>query len=404
MRPQGTDFSDSARHRDSVLCLGSIAALQYYFARTGLLDGKGAQMAKDIKIKRRKSGDEDSDQDANGGHWIMEPPAISTYRHKDPVTEPLPDMPLLRRQLRDALDAAQKALEETIQETKEATLPSPSGEGDPPEPGTQPWFEAQGIHLLDIVTLSIRQARIYYVTHTHPENLYALRPEKQIRSDLYHVLDILKRMASRDFRGGIRSDEREGIISWIQGIHELLSQEEKQEAEEFERRRRQPWRDGEWLGREREREWLFLNSFDLGPEPLPAWESGSEQPSAFLLALSKGLRLISLHNEMVRRSKTPFGKITTFFTDLAKPYRCAENLRFWAKAAELRWEIKLQFDALEVVHGESEEAWLQFDKAVMTWCKGVREELCKEWAGVESISTTAPHSSSMSPDLNVDAV
>ena len=28
------------------MCLGSIAHLQYYFARTGLLDGKGGQMAK----------------------------------------------------------------------------------------------------------------------------------------------------------------------------------------------------------------------------------------------------------------------------------------------------------------------------------------------------------------------
>jgi hypothetical protein len=44
MRPQGTEFASSAKSRESVMSLGSITHLQYYFARTGLLDGKGGQM------------------------------------------------------------------------------------------------------------------------------------------------------------------------------------------------------------------------------------------------------------------------------------------------------------------------------------------------------------------------
>src|ERR1700761_3526760 len=52
MRPQATIFSESAKNRESVMSLGSIAHLQYYFARTGLLDGKGAQLArKNLQIK-----------------------------------------------------------------------------------------------------------------------------------------------------------------------------------------------------------------------------------------------------------------------------------------------------------------------------------------------------------------
>ena len=51
VRPQGVSFAPSAGNRDSVLSLGSIAHLQYYFARTGLLDGKGAQLAKDDRGK-----------------------------------------------------------------------------------------------------------------------------------------------------------------------------------------------------------------------------------------------------------------------------------------------------------------------------------------------------------------
>jgi hypothetical protein len=41
MKPQPTEFSSSAKARESVMCLGSIAHLQYFFAKTGLLDGKG---------------------------------------------------------------------------------------------------------------------------------------------------------------------------------------------------------------------------------------------------------------------------------------------------------------------------------------------------------------------------
>lgn len=41
VRPQGTEFSKSARSRNSVMALGSIAHVQYFFARTGLLEGKG---------------------------------------------------------------------------------------------------------------------------------------------------------------------------------------------------------------------------------------------------------------------------------------------------------------------------------------------------------------------------
>lgn len=127
-----------------------------------------------------------------------------------------------------------------------------------------------------------------------------------------------------------------------------------------------------------------MSSFDTNSDPLPAWtESTPEGPSPFLQALQSGLRLVQLHNEMVRRSERPFGEIKTFFTDVAKPYRCAENLRFWSKAAELRWETHLSFNVLHVVHGKDEDAWKQFDETIFKWCRGVREEISKEWAEAE---------------------
>lgn len=362
-------------------------------------------MAKDGKIKPDPAAvageDSAGDQESEGAWESMAAPAVSTYRHKEPTTEPLPELPVLRRQLRDALDEARKVLENCTQEDNEEASQQHEAKvtNDPSKP--QSWHEVQGLNILDVVTLSIRQARTYYVTHARPQNLYALRPEKEIRADLYQVFDILKRMASRDFRGGIRQDERSGILSWIQSIHDLLTQEEDQETEELARRNQWPWLDGDWQGREREREWAFLNSFDSELPPLPAWEPPSSEPSEFLLSLSKGLRLINLHNEMVRRSRRRFGEITTFYTDLAKPYRCAENLRYWAKAAELRWEIKLNFDALDVVHGKDDQAWLLFDEALMAWSRNVREELSKEWAEIESGPDARPHAMCGAPDDKV---
>ena len=100
-------------------------------------------------------------------------------------------------------------------------------------------------------------------------------------------------------------------------------------------------------------------------------------PSDFLVALQDGQRLIRLHNALVARSKRKFGEIKSWHTDVAKPYRRAENLRYWAKAAELRFDIRLGLPVQEVVHGE---AWQAFDEAVLKWSRKVREELLEEWA------------------------
>ncbi|THW40231.1 hypothetical protein D6D21_06925 [Aureobasidium pullulans] len=404
MRPQGTAFSDSARNRDSVMSLGSIAHMQYYFARTGLLDGKGGQYAKPKKGVRQldtnvaiyttsEDGLVESPKD-DSEEWsepIMLPPTVSTYAYKEPNVQPPPELPMLRRQLREALDDAQKVLEESAEgvsyddATREAIVESVRAPTNPDEPPiAQGWHEIMGLHLLDIITLAIRAAKTYYTSHPHPQQLYAIQSERKIRGDLYEVLDVLKRAAAREFRGGVKDEERAGIESWIDSINDLMSQEQSREQEEQASRDSCAWRQGDWTGREREREWLFMSSFDTNPDPLPVWtESTPEGPSPFLQALQSGLRLVQLHNEMVRRSERPFGEIKTFFTDVAKPYRCAENLRFWSKAAELRWETHLSFNVLHVIHGKDEDAWKQFDETIFKWCRGVREEISKEWAEAE---------------------
>lgn len=450
MRPQGTNFADSARNRDSVMSLGSIAHMQYYFARTGLLDGKGAQLAKgDMKKKKDSAGESGKENmepsialsddfglsslslgdgtsscaisDSGYDRSVVEspteiydgmepwsspappmlPPTVSTYKLKPSYTEPLPDLPVLRRELKEALQDALKVLEEAQKQTPPAspahtpTRPSTSG-GEDANAG---YWEVQGLHLLDIMTLAIRAAKNYYTAHSDHAKLYAIKSEKDLRADLYQVLDVLKRMASRNFRGGMRVLELAAFLSWIESIDSLLKQELEIEQREAAERESWIWREGDWSGREREREWLFLKSFDPSPasEALPQWPEVStaqqddqgnaiDIPSDFLLALQDGQRLIRLHNALVARSKRKFGEIKTWHTDVAKPYRMAENLRYWAKAAELRFDVRLEVPVQDVVHGE---AWRKFDEAVLKWCCQVRSELLEEWEA-ESKATKPP--------------
>ena len=440
MRPQGTNFADSARNRDSVMSLGSIAHMQYYFARTGLLDGKGGQLAKnDGKNKKKDSLGEAGKENvepsialsddfgfsalsiADGSSscavsesgydrsvvespteiyeamepWSspappMLPPTVSTYKLKPSYTEPLPDLPVLRRELKEALQDACKVLEESQKQSP--PLPAtPSANG---EDANASYYELQGLHLLDIMTLAIRAAKNYYTAHSDHARLYAIKSEKDLRADLYQVLDVLKRMASRNFRGGLRVLELAAFLSWIESIDTLLKKELEIEQREAAERDSWTWREGYWSGKEREREWLFLKSFDPSSSPedaLPQWPELSpaatiadtnavDIPCDFLIALQDGQRLIRLHNALVARSKRKFGEIKSWHTDVAKPYRRAENLRYWAKAAELRFDVRLNLPAQDIVHGES---WREFDEGVLKWSRKVREELLEEWAAEE---------------------
>ncbi len=429
MRPQGVAFAPSAGNRDSVLSLGSIAHLQYYFARTGLLDGKGGQLAKekDQKIKPRivkeplsSSPDEypspsfsysneaaDSsmtDDDINHG-WeepMMLPPTVSTYSHRVQFIPPPPDSEMLRHDLRLALLDAKQALQEVEDHSSEAFETRKQHEGylDPKVESTlisaprsietQGWYEIQGLHILDVVTLAIRAAKIYYTTHEHPQRLYSIKSERQIREELLGVMDVLKRMAGRTFAGGMRAEELKVIQCWVKGIEKFIADEKVLENQEAKDRERWKWLEGAWVGREHEREWMFMSSF-LPEDTLPEWTAvDTSEPAStpFLAALRNGLTLVHLHNAVLKKSKRQFGEIKSFHTDTAKPYRCAENLRYWIKESEIRWETKLKVDVTGVVHGKN-EAWPGFDAAILQWCKAARGELMKEW-GEDSVRMPPP--------------
>lgn len=526
MRPTGTDFAASARSRESVLSLGSIAHLQYYFARTGLLDGKGGQLARKRKQQQdgqaldlsaldtasfknaRLGGSSDVDSSyasmgsspdlalsaqgggfsngnsALGGGTIVEspvdgqqnddyysddyeepdghmlPPTASTYHHRE---KPLPKPPCieeLKADLKSALDEAAGALAEARTNRQSPPPESPlrqrqrraEEETNSPQPKTGGWHEIQGMHILDVMTLAIRAAKVYYTAHENPERLDAIKTERQLRSELLGVMEVLKRMATRGFSGGLRDDEAAAMDGWTLSLRDMLAAEGAMEAAEAAERAGWTWLDDHgWEGRELEREHAFLETLLAGgsgitnsaltlataipvapppgqaqaispttaqtaaadqpppsptttttptsptspaapapasePRSLPPWTpldraSATPAPTPFLLALQNGVALVHLHNCAVRRSRRRFGAVPAWHTDTQKPYRAADNLRYWLKAAELRWEVRPRLDALAVVYGADAAAWAQFEDAVALWCRRVREEISAEVRGM----------------------
>ena len=445
VRPQGTNFAASAQSRESVLSLGSIAHLQYYFARTGLLDGKGGRLAKkkdpnetldlssldtnllsptmsdkdssyssmrsspevmalnigeDVIVESPIEGEDDYYSGEDDDPSQMLPPTVSTYNYRPkPIPRP-PTLEELKSDLTQALTAASKVLAEA-KESKVATPPSPrrhseSDTGSAPESPNQGWYELQGMHILDIITLAIRAAKRYYTAHDQPTRLSAIKTERQIRTELLSVMDVLKRMATRNFAHGMRTEERETMENWVEGVWNMLKREEEMEQREKEQRRSWTWLDDTlWPSPTSpsepciEREFAFLKSMDPDAASLPEYtplpsnsistaQPESFEPSQFLRSLQNGVRLVKMHNAVVQKSKRNFGAIPTFHTDTAKPYRCAENLRYWIKAAELRWEVVLKVDVMGVVNGASFQAWEGFEKAIWKWAVKVREELSME--------------------------
>ena len=323
---------------------------------------------------------------------LMLPPTVSTYSHRVQYIPPPPDSRTLRQNLKATLHDAKKALQDVqIQleencckqnQSNEETASDADADNKPPSvsPQKSNWHAIQGVHILDVITLAIRAAKLYYTSHEEPQRLYKIKSERSIRSELFGVLDVLKKMASRNFSGGVRDEELKTIRHWVEGIEAFLIDEQAVEEQEKKRRSSWGWLQGSWEGRERERERLFLGSF-LPDDSLPEWtpfDSAEHKPTAFLEALQSGLTLVQLHNVLLKQSRRQFGDIKVFHTDTAKPYRCAENLRYWIKAAELRWETKLKVNVSGVVNSK-EEAWPDFDLGILQWSRAVREELSKEW-------------------------
>ncbi|KIV95676.1 hypothetical protein PV10_03300 [Exophiala mesophila] len=389
VRPQGGSFADSARNRESVMSLGSIAHLQYYFARTGLLDGKGAQMAKKksngeyeiprVSLTANRDLVESPIEEEVQAMWeaaqedgsdVMLPPNVSTYRHRPSNVAPPPDQKTMKRELVEALENALQAVESCDQITNHDS-----------EEQTQGFHEIQGLHILDTTTLAIRAARLYYTLHPNPQRLNSIRSDQELRKDLHSVLDILKKCAARNFQGGMREEERLAVLVWVSDVGMMIDREAKlEEADKSERKDWHWMNDKKWTSRENERDINLLLFLLHGQCENPLRSLHDEYPT-FFRDLADGRDLIRMHNEAVKRSKRQFDYINTCHQDVAKPYRRADNLRYWLKGAELRWELKLKLDVMAVANASDAAIWPTFEQVVREWSRGVRAELTRDWSG-----------------------
>ena len=374
------------------MSLGSIAHLQYYFARTGLLEGKGGRTAKKkengyydiprLSLSETQDLVESPIEEEAQAMWeaaqedgadVMLPPTVSTYSHRSTYVAPPPEQKTMKKDLVEALENALQAIESC----------EGSSSGDA-ENQSQGFYQIQGLHVLDTTTQAIRAARLYYTLHPHPQKLNSIRSDQDLRKDLYSVLDVLKKCASRNFAGGFREDERLAVLVWVSDVGMIVDREAKmEEAEKTERRDWHWMADAKWVGRERERDVNFLNFLLDGTGQRPSVEASKERPD-FFRNLADGRHLVRMHNAAVKRSKKQFDFIKTFHEDVAKPYRRADNLRYWLKAAELHWELKLRLDVMAVANQvEDGMTWTTFEEVVRTWSRWVRAELTKDWNGDE---------------------
>ena len=330
---------------------------------------------------------------------ILLPPTVSTYSQRSRHVPPPPDLESLRKGLKEGLLRVTQAVEESRRGATdkvaddsglmldEETLNN-DGRKDEEDSvlvfPSQGWHELQGMHMLDVVTMAIRAAKIYYTTQERPHRVGNIKSERQSREELLAVLDVLQCMAARKFVGGIKQNELQSIEHWVHNVEGFLAKEEANKEQELQDRQNYQWLQGDSIDGNRHREWLFLSTF-IGDETLPQWlpEAAGEDhvvfPTPFLQVFSSGLALVRLHNSILTKTKRRFGEIKTFHTDTAKPYRRADNLRYWIKAAEIRWEIKLQVDVMGVVYDKGDSAWKAFDTAILQWCRAVRQNLTKEW-------------------------
>jgi hypothetical protein len=312
---------------------------------------------------------------------IMLPPTTSTYNPQTKPLPPAPDPDVMRNRLRESLAITKRAWER-------------AGGGEEVE-GLEGFQELQGTELCELGTAAIRAAKTYY--YTTDISLLASKDDRTLREEFLGVLDVLKRMAQRKFEGGVRAEEKEALVGWMTGVEKALDEEETAIVEL--RRKGRDWLEGDWARREyggccddaqteerccadgADRYHRFLTYFDTQEPPLPEHTpitEGTELPTPFLAALRTGMRLILIHNAVVRRSKRPFGQIYTYHTEFSKPYRLADNLRYWKKAAEIRFEIRLRFDVMAVVSG-TPQGWRDFERDIGIWCGKVLEEVRKDW-------------------------
>lgn len=120
-----------------------------------------------------------------------------------------------------------------------------------------------------------------------------------------------------------------------------------------------------------ERYHLFLVQFDPSEPILPP-----PSTNEFLETIRAGTKLCLIHNTLTHFSLRPFGLITRFHTDTSVRYRVTDNLRYFAKAAQIRWEIQLEWDVEEIWRATPKGNEM-LKEQLGKWCNALINEMIK---------------------------
>lgn len=234
--------------------------------------------------------------------------------------------------------------------------------------------EAGGLEIVENTTATIRLAQRYraHVRHEDWED------EKKLRRDVVDVLFILRRITERE-DNEVTEEDKSVIRIWCNDVKTRIDRDDEVRREMWERAT--AWMEGNWENNEwgiaipdltnLERYHLFLVQFDPSEPRLPPHST-----EEFLESLRSGTKLCLIHNTLTQFSLRPFGLITRFHTDTSVRYRVTDNLRYFAKAAQIRWEIQIEWDVEEIWRA-SPNGDEMLKRELAKWCNAVINEMNK---------------------------
>ena len=235
--------------------------------------------------------------------------------------------------------------------------------------------ERTDMEIVESATSTIRLAQRYRAQIRHED----WEDDKKLRRDAVDVLVILKRVAERE-GNDVTDDEKAVVRRWCNDIKARVDRDDEVRREMWERA--SAWMDGGWEGNEwgisphyncaySGRYHLFLSQFDTSEPSIPP-----PSEAGFVDTLRSGTKLCVIHNTLTHFSRRPFGLITRFHTDTSVQYRVTDNLRYFAKAAQIRWDIQIEWDVEEIWRA-TPEGIAMLKEQLGKWCHAIINEMTK---------------------------
>ncbi|ORY96736.1 hypothetical protein BCR43DRAFT_492180 [Syncephalastrum racemosum] len=317
---QTKGFARSAQRRSSVTTLGPIERLQHFYAKRELKVNKGGILG----FKR--------DQDT-----IVEDEDEEDEEMQEPE-EPRPSW--LDLNVETDLDVLLDLCRHDIQTTLALW-------NHPDRPA-----EA----MLVPVTTMIESVR-NYAFHRHD------LPDTALKAMRSATLTLLSTMKDFELRASLDdlATERRALADYVEKIetHCFSSHPQPEPSPS-----KTLWTDENDLGSYYP---LFSAIDHTTPDP-------RQDEDAFLQHLADGKTLCRLYNDLVNRSRRPFGFITQIHQDTRRTFRAVENLRFFAGACKLRFDLVLDpFEPAEIAR-KTDRGLSMLKQAITLFCDTVARE------------------------------